>query len=162
MSLPLKIRDHQQILLVSFLVGYLIYSQYLWKLSDIALKLLTGFLIEDPLYCVPVHTQLLRHMLECLFQTLLEDHLLEASGASLVGGNTIQRLSEYLRALGTPESTDAEDQIHLTLKAPHIPNTAFVMLMDVLTHIPAARTDTTVEVNTAVEFGFLFCLINSV
>jgi hypothetical protein len=101
-------------------------------------------------------------MLECLSQTLLVDHLLETPGASLIGGNTIQRLSEYLMALMTSKPTGAEDQVDFALKAPRIPNTAVIVLVNVFAHIPAARTDATVKVKTAVESGYSLAFINRI
>jgi hypothetical protein len=109
---------------------------------------------------MPVHSQLLGHMLESLLQAFLIHHLLETSGASLIGGNTIQRFSEYLMTFGTSEPTNAKDQVDFTLKASHVPNTASIILVDVSTHIPTTRTDGTIKVNAAVESGFLFCFIN--
>jgi hypothetical protein len=99
-------------------------------------------------------------MLERLLQALLVHHLLEAPGASLIGGDAIQRFSEHLMTLGTSEPTDAKDQVDFALKASHVSNTASIILVDVSTHIPATRTNGTIKVNTAVESGFLLCLIN--
>lgn len=101
-------------------------------------------------------------MLECLSQALLIHHLLEASGASLIDGDAIQRFSEYLVALGTSEPANVKNQVDSTLKAPHIPNTAALVLMNISTHIPAARTDGIVKVDSTIESGFLLRLINGI
>jgi hypothetical protein len=101
-------------------------------------------------------------MLKCLFQTLLIDHLLETPGASLIAGNAIQGFSEYLMAFGTSEPTDAEDQIDFALKTSHITNATIIVLVNILAHIPAARTDATVKVNATVESGYLSRLVNGI
>jgi len=41
----LQVRDYQQILLMSLPIGYLVNTEYLWKLFGAVLELLTGFLI---------------------------------------------------------------------------------------------------------------------
>ena len=118
------------------------------------------FPAEYVFYGMPAKGMFPGHVLNCLSQALPIDPPLEAPGVATVISNAVQVLSKHPPTPGTPETTDAENQVGWVSEAYDVAHATRPVLVHVSTQISAMATRTGIKANSAMELNLRLGVIN--